>query len=80
VHKLLTFFNLQNDNKLIKESQKIIYDSIAINQVFYVPMIAKVLDMEESQTYDCLDDEQVLKLASRKETLREQTSFHTRKH
>jgi hypothetical protein len=48
VHKLLTFFNLQNDNKLIKESQKIIYDSIAINQVFYVPMIAKVLDMEES--------------------------------
>lgn len=31
VKKMCTFFNLQNDNKLIKEGSKIVLDRIAVN-------------------------------------------------
>lgn len=61
--KMCTFFNLQNDNKLVKESSKIILDMISINQIIYVPMISKVFDMEESELYDNLTDEDVIRFA-----------------
>ena len=45
VTKMLTFFNLDNNNIIGKEGQKILFDSIQTNQVLYVPMITKIYDM-----------------------------------
>lgn len=45
---MLAFFNLDNNNKLAKEGQKMLFDSIQVNQVLYVPMLTKVLDLQES--------------------------------
>jgi hypothetical protein len=67
--KLNTFFNIQKHNMFAKEGSKIILDKILINQVIYVPMIAKVLDMEESTMYDELSDEQVRQFSQREEKL-----------
>jgi hypothetical protein len=60
--KMLTFFNLQN-LKFIKTGSKIVYDRIAINQVFFVPMIAKVFDMHESSKYDNMSDKDVTRFS-----------------
>ena len=53
---MLTFFNLQNDNKLIKESAKITLDSIRVNTKIYVPMLAPRFTLSESNSYDSLTD------------------------
>ncbi len=44
---MLLFFNLMNDNKLVKEGAKIILDSIKTNTKIYVPMLTKKLTMAE---------------------------------
>ena len=78
--KMCKFFNLQNDNMFIKEGSKLILDIIAHNQVFYVPMITKIFDMEESIQYDLLTDQEVTKLSQRTESLIvSDTSFITQK-
>jgi len=33
---------------MVKEAQKLLLESIPVNQKLYVPMLAKVFDMEES--------------------------------
>ena len=54
---MITFFNMQNNNKAVKEGNKLLLDKIAINQKLFVPMIAKVFDLDESAQYDDLSDE-----------------------
>ena len=44
---MLLFFNLMNDNKLVKEGAKIILDSIKTNKKIFVPMLTKKLTMAE---------------------------------
>ena len=56
---MITFFNMQNNNKAVKEAQKVILPKIAVNQKLFVPMIAKTFDMEESNLYDDLTDEKL---------------------
>ena len=46
---LLKFYNLVQDNKVVKESVKFILDSITTNMRIYVPMITPQLTMEESE-------------------------------
>lgn len=36
-----------------------ILDSIAVNQKLFVPMIAKMFDLEESAEYDSLTDDKL---------------------
>ena len=55
---LLYFFNLVNENRFIKEGVKILYDSIQTNMRIYVPMLAPIFTLEESHSYDSMDDEQ----------------------
>lgn len=69
VKKMITFFNLQNSNRLIKEGSKIVLDRIATNQVIYVPMLSKIFDMEESTLYDSLSDEDVMNYSKRTQKL-----------
>lgn len=45
---MLFFFNLMNDNKLVKEGAKLILDSIKTNLKIYVPMLTPVLTLEEA--------------------------------
>jgi hypothetical protein len=49
---MIAFFNTQNKNKLVKEASKLFLPPIPVNQKIFVPMIAKVFDMEESNKYD----------------------------
>ena len=49
--KILEFFNLQNDTWLVKNGNKVLYDSIETNCVIYVPMIVKKFDLEEANSY-----------------------------
>jgi hypothetical protein len=57
--KMITFFNMQNNNKAVKEGQKLILDKIALNKKLFVPRIAKPFDLEESNEYDTLTDEKL---------------------
>ena len=41
---MITFFNMQNNNKAVKEANKIVLDSIVINQKIFVPMLATPVD------------------------------------
>lgn len=50
--KLISFFNLSSANRAIKQMSKLKLDSIELNQVFYVPMLAKIFDMQESESYN----------------------------
>ena len=45
---MLTFFNILNDNKLVKEGGKLILDPIATNLKLYLPMLTKELTFAES--------------------------------
>ena len=56
---MITFFNAQNRNKLVKEATKILLPDVPVNQKLYVPMLAKVLTMEESHSYDSLTNERL---------------------
>ena len=51
--------NVPSNNKLIKNSQKIVFDSINIDKVLFVPMIAKRFTMQESHEYDGLTDQDI---------------------
>ena len=55
--KMITFFNMTNQNKAVKETQKVLLDKIAENQKLFIPMIAKVFDLKESSTYDSVTEE-----------------------
>lgn len=59
---MLFFFNLMNDNKLVKEGAKIILDKIETNIKIYVPMLTPKFTMEESNQYDSMTDEKFLKI------------------
>ena len=79
---VLHFFNLQSSNKLIKEGAKIILDSIKTNMRIYVPMLAPPFTMEESYTYDDMNEEMFEHLRlERQETIRnEYTGYHTKEN
>ena len=59
---MLFFFNLLNDNKIVKEGAKIILDRIQTNMKIYAPMIAPVFTMQESLSYDDMTDERFTEL------------------
>jgi hypothetical protein len=56
---MIAFFNTQNKNKLVKEASKLFLPPIPVNQKIFVPMIAKVFDMEESNKYDLSYDDTI---------------------
>ncbi len=66
---MITFFNMQNNNKAVKEGQKLILNSIAVNQKLFVPMIAKVLDIKEAMSYEDLGDEKLATIMAQPEQL-----------
>lgn len=47
---------MQNNNKAVKEGQKLILPSITVNKKLFVPMLAKELDIEEATRYENLND------------------------
>ena len=53
---MLTFFNIQLNNKAVKEASKVVLDKIFVNQKLFVPFLAKTYDLAESALYDNLDD------------------------
>lgn len=54
---MLFFFNLVNENKLVKEGAKIILDKISSNLKIYVPQPTRTLTMEEASSYDGMTNE-----------------------
>lgn len=76
---MLFFFNLLNDNKIVKEGAKIILDRITTNMKIYAPMLTQKFTIEESLSYDSLDSARFEKLvAGRRERVREDhVEFHT---
>lgn len=67
--KMITFFNMQNNNRAVKEGQKLILNAIALNQKLFVPMIARELDIREAASYDSLSDETLDALIANPEQL-----------
>ena len=57
--KMLTFFNIQNESTMVKKSSTVVIDKIRTNQVIYVPMMAKTLDLAEAAKYDNLTNEKL---------------------
>lgn len=55
--KMIALYNAANGNQLIRKASAGSYDKIAIDQELFFPMIAKVYDMQESQSYDGLTQE-----------------------
>ena len=53
---MLFFFNLLNDNKIVKEGAKIILDRINTNLKIYAPMLTPKFTLEESLSYDDMTD------------------------
>lgn len=56
---MISFFNTQSKNKLVKSVSKTMLADVPVNQKFFVPMLAKVFDMEESNSYDELSNERL---------------------
>lgn len=75
---MLVFFNLLNDNKIVKEGAKIILDRIYTNMKIYVPMLTPKFTMEESLSYDNMTDARFEELSqTRQEEVRtEGVQFH----
>ena len=59
---MLFFFNLLNDNKIVKEGAKIILDRIQTNMKLYVPMLTQPFTLEESLSFDNMTDERFREL------------------
>lgn len=51
------FFNMQNNNKAVKNGEKVLLQNIAENRKFFVPMLARTFNLQESKQYDNLTDE-----------------------
>ena len=80
--KMLTFFNIQNESKMVKQSSKIVLDSIKVNQIIYVPMLSKIFDMEEANKYDNLTDQKLQEIRNNPEVLDftgKEVRFHIKK-
>lgn len=45
---MVMFFNSANQNVVVKSASKLLIDSVPVNQKLYVPMLAKIFDMQES--------------------------------
>ena len=75
---MLLFFNIVNDNKLVKEGAKIILDKIVSNLKIYVPLPTRVLTMQEASTYDGMINERFKELSQQaRETIRtDDTRYH----
>jgi hypothetical protein len=56
---MISFFNIQSANILVKKATDSLLPEIPLNQVFYAPMLAKVFDMQESNSYNGLTDSQL---------------------
>ena len=54
---MLKFFNIVNDNKLVKEGVKVILDKIRTNLKIFAPMLTREFTMEESNQFDEMTDE-----------------------
>ena len=63
--KMLMFFNQQNSNKAVKSGQNLLLAKVAVNRKLFVPMLAKVFDLDESAEYDGLTEEKLLSLEKR---------------
>ena len=62
---MLKFFNIVNDNKLVKEGAKVILDSIRTNHKLFAPMLTREFTLEESHQYDSMSDEKFNELVAR---------------
>ena len=67
--KMLTFFNMQNESEMVKQSSKVVLDSIKTNQIIYVPMMSQIFDLEEASKYDNLTNERLLHIINNPEEL-----------
>ncbi len=56
---MLTLIRIPDVSKRYKKANKAGLVEIKTNKVIYVPMIAKVFDMEESRKYDNLTNEKL---------------------
>lgn len=55
--KILQFLQLQTHNSVVKKANKSNLPKVEVVQKLYVPMIAKIFDLDESKMYDGLTDE-----------------------
>ena len=81
-HKdMLKFFNIVNENKLVKQGNKLLLDRIETNMRIYVPMLTPKLNMQEQYNYDDMTDEKFQSLidSGTKEVLNAEidSKFHT---
>ena len=53
----LQFLQLQTHNSVVKKANKSNLPKVEVVQKLYVPMIAKIFDLDESKMYDGLTDE-----------------------
>ena len=76
---MLFFFNLLNDNKIVKEGAKIILDRIQTNMKIYAPMLTPTFTMQESLSYDDMTDARFEELSQQsvEQVRTENVAFHT---
>ena len=76
---MLFFFNLLNDNKIVKEGAKIILDRITTNKKIYAPMLTPIFTMQESLSYDDMTDARFEEISqqAREQIRTEDVAFHT---
>ncbi len=66
---MLSLYRIPDINKPYKRTQKTSLKPITTNLSIYVPMIAKIFDMEESNRYDGLTDESLATFLNNPEVL-----------
>ena len=61
---MLAFFNIINENLIVREGMRVIFDSIKTNKMLYLPMLAPEFTLTESKSYDSMTDEKFNEIKS----------------
>ena len=80
--KLLAFYNIMCHSKSVKRGLILSIDGIRIKQILFVPMLARRLTLDESNTYDNLTEEHFNQLQANPEQIdlqNQDVKFHTSK-
>ena len=67
--KLLAFYNIMCHSKNVKRGMTISIDGIRTKQIFFVPMLARRLTLDESNTFDNLTEEDFNELQANPEQI-----------
>lgn len=66
---MLSFYNIMCHSKSVKRAASLSIDGIKTKQIFFVPMLARHLTLDEANKYDSLTTEEVERIRANPEVL-----------